>query len=111
EQDENALPEEKYLSESLIERNEWTDEPDAAGGEKDESYAGQAAGAEQKVENKSHGAEEAPVKTGKQKLFKKKDRPKRPKRPENPKKPKNNTKLTALKKKTKITTKHTLMPT
>lgn len=97
EQDENALPEEEYLSESLIEKNDWTDEPDSAGGEKDESYAGQAAGAEQKVENKSHEAEEAPVKTGKPKLSKKKDRPKRPKRPENSKKPKNYTKLTALK--------------
>lgn len=104
---ESELLEEEYLSESLIERSEWTDEQEDGEEEDNENSEGQAAGDEPPVENKPPEAEETPEKTRKLKLFTKKYRQKCPKRP---KKPKKNTKLTALKENILLIPKYILVP-
>lgn len=95
-ENEPELPEEEYLSESLIEKNEWTDVPDSADEEK--------AKRDKMARDKPRKSVKAPGKAGKKKRFKKKNKPKRPK------KPKTYTKLTALKENIMLIPKYILIP-
>lgn len=99
---ESGLLKEEYLSESLIEKNEWTD--DEAEHERFEQSEENQSKADGTVENKPREAAETPSKKGKTKKFGKKNKQQRPKRR------KKNTKLMALKENIMLIPKYILIP-
>lgn len=102
--EENDLPKDEYLSESLIERNEWADEPDEGGEKESEITASKTAGTEQDVEDEPHETGETHVRPEKSKMSAKKDRAERPEKTEN------YSKMSALKENIMLIPKYILVP-
>ena len=103
--DEHEFPEEEYLDESLIEKNEWAEEAEAADEVQSESLDDKRAVNEKaRAEEKRGKSEEVPGKTAKKKKGGKENKPKRPG------KPGKYTKLTALKENIMLIPKYILIP-